>query len=270
MDILDFIQYSFIQKAFIAGSFIAITCAVLGLFLVLRKMSLIGDGLSHVSFGAIALGLFAGLYPFAVAVPIVMIGAWLMLMVSEKTRMYGDAAIGIISAIGIAGGVILASVSSGFNIDLFSYLFGNILAVSTTEVIMAICLSIIVLIVVRFFYWDLCCATFDEDYAKTAGIKTHMLSMILAFLTAIIVILSIKVVGVMLVSALLILPAVTALQIAKDLTTALRASIIYALSAVMIGITVSFFADLPTGATIIMTASFFFVLTILYKKILQS
>ena len=125
MDIIQILQYSFIQKAFIAGSFVAITCSSLGLFLVLRKMSLIGDGLSHVSFGAIALGLFFGLYPFYVAVPIVVLASILILKISEKARVYGDAAIGIVSAIGISSGVILASLSKGFNVDLFSYLFGN-------------------------------------------------------------------------------------------------------------------------------------------------
>ena len=151
MDILNFLQYSFIQKAFLAGSFVAIVCSALGLFLVLRKMSLIGDGLSHVSFGAIALGLFFGIYPFYVAVPVVMIASILILKISEKTKIYGDSAIGIVSSVGIAGGVILASVSHGFNVDLFSYLFGNILAISNIEVILSIILSIIVLLVIYFF-----------------------------------------------------------------------------------------------------------------------
>lgn len=119
MEFINFLQYSFIQKAFFAGAFIAITCSALGLFLVLKKMSLIGDGLSHVSFGAIALALFFGLYPFYAAIPIVMLASLLILKISEKAKVYGDAAIGIVSAIGIAGGVILASVSKGFNVDSF-------------------------------------------------------------------------------------------------------------------------------------------------------
>ena len=114
MEIINFLQYSFIQKAFFAGSFVAIICSALGLFLVLRKMSLIGDGLSHVSFGAIALGLFFGIYPYYIAIPLVMIASIVILKISEKAKIYGDAAIGIVSAIGIAGGVILVSVSKGF------------------------------------------------------------------------------------------------------------------------------------------------------------
>ncbi|MBU3924851.1 metal ABC transporter permease [Patescibacteria group bacterium] len=267
MDIVNFLQYSFIQKAFFAGSFVAITCAVLGMFLVLRKMSLIGDGLSHVSFGAIALGLFFGVYPFYVAVPVVMLGSLAILKITEKAKVYGDAAIGIVSAIGIAGGVILASLSKGFNVDLFSYLFGNILAISATEVILSIILSFLMLAVLFFFYWDLFSATFDEEYAKTTGIKTNFINTLLALLTAVTVVLSVKVVGVMLVSALLILPAVTALQLAKGFKTAIILAVIISLASVVSGITLSFFLDLPTGATIVMINAVFFGFALIYKKI---
>ncbi|MEK6645847.1 MAG: metal ABC transporter permease [Candidatus Firestonebacteria bacterium] len=267
MNIINFLQYSFIQKAFFAGSFVAIVCSALGLFLVLRKMSLIGDGLSHVSFGAIALGLFFGVYPFYVAVPAVMLGSLLILKISEKAKVYGDAAIGIVSAVGIAGGVILASLSKGFNVDLFSYLFGNILAISTTEVILSIILSFLVLAVLYFFYWDLFSATFDEEYAKTTGIKTNSINTLLTLLTAITVILSVKMVGVMLVSALLILPAVTALQLAKGFKTAIIFAAVFSLISVISGITLSFFLDLPTGATIVMINVFFFGFVLIYKKL---
>lgn len=269
MDALHFLQYAFIQKAFLAGSFIAITCAALGIFLVLRKMSLIGDGLAHVSFGAIALGLFFGLYPFYIAIPLVMLSAVGIVKITEKTKIYGDTAIGIISAIGIAGGVILASVSNGFNIDLFSYLFGNILAISTVEVISSIILSFIVLMVMYFFYWDLFSTTFDESYAKTTGIKTEMINTILALLTAVTVVLSIKVVGVMLISALLIIPAITALQLANGFIQAIIYAMLFALLSVLSGITLSFFIDLPAGATIVMINAIFFFLTLIYKKIVQ-
>jgi zinc transport system permease protein len=267
MDIIHFLQYSFIQKAFLSGSFVAITCSVLGLFLVLRKMSLIGDGLSHVSFGAIALGLFFGIYPFYIAVPVVMFASILILKISEKAKVYGDAAIGIVSAVGISSGVILASVSRGFNVDLFSYLFGNILAISTTEVILSVMLSFVVLAVIYFFYWDLFSATFDEEYARTTGIKTNFINTLLTLLTAVTVVLSVKMVGIMLVSALLILPAVSALQIAKGFKTAMIIGSIASLISVFSGIAFSFYLDLPTGATIVMINALFFGLALAYKKI---
>lgn len=267
MDILNFLQYSFIQKAFLAGSFVAIVCSALGLFLVLRKMSLIGDGLSHVSFGAIALGLFFGIYPFYVAVPVVMIASVLILKISEKTKIYGDSAIGIVSSVGIAGGVILASVSHGFNVDLFSYLFGNILAISNIEVILSIILSIIVLLVIYFFYWDLFSATFDEEYAKTTGVKTNSINILITLLTSITVVLSVKMVGIMLVSALLIIPAITALQLTKGFKMTMIVGGMASLISVLLGITTSFFFDLPAGATIVIINAVFFTLAFLYKKL---
>jgi zinc transport system permease protein len=267
MDIINFLQYSFIQKAFLAGSFVGIICASLGMFLVLRKMSLIGDGLSHVSFGAIALGLFFGVYPFYVSAPMVLAGSYLILKITEKAKVYGDAAIGIVSAVGIAGGVILASLSRGFNVDLFSYLYGNILAISQLELVVSVLLSIIVLAMLYFYYWDLFSATFDEEYAKTSGIKTGFINILLALLTALTVVLSVKMVGVMLVSALLILPAVTALQISKGFMTSLFIAVIVSLISVISGISFSFFLNIPTGATIVMVNALFFIFALIYKKI---
>jgi len=267
MNLIHFLQYSFIQKAFIAGSFVAISCAALGMFLVLRKMSLIGDGLSHVSFGAIALGLFAGIYPFYAAVPIVIAGSVLILKITEKANVYGDAAIGIVSAVGIASGVILASLSHGFNVDLFSYLFGNILSITTIEVIISIVLSVVVLLTLYFFYWDLFSATFDEEYARASGIQTRFIHLILTILSAITVVLSIKVAGVLLVSALLILPAVTALQVARGFKMSMFIAAFSAFFSVILGITSSFLLDLPTGATIVMVNTLFFLLAFVYKKL---
>lgn len=266
MSLLHFLSYEFIQRAYLAGSFIAVLCAMLGLLLVLRKLSLIGDGLSHVSFGAIALGLFFGIYPFYVAIPVVVLASFLILKLTEKAKIYGDAAIGIVSSVGIAGGVILASLSKGFNVDLFSYLFGNILAISNQEVYLSVGLSFLVLVIILFLYNDLFSATFDEEYASVSGIKTKRINTILTFLTAITAVLAIKVVGIMLVSALLILPAVTALQIAKGFKTAMIMSSIVAIFSVLVGITVSFYGDTPAGATVVIINFVLFIFTFSINK----
>jgi len=262
-----FLSYGFIQRAYLAGAFIGALCAMLGLFLVLRKLSLIGDGLSHVSFGAIALGLFFGFYPFYVAIPVALIASYFILKLTEKAKMYGDAAIGIVSSVGIAGGVILAGLSRGFNVDLFSYLFGNILAISVREVYLSIGLSLAVLLVIVFFYNDLFSATFDQEYARLTGVRTARINLLLASLTAVTVVLAIKVVGIMLVSALLILPAVTALQLAKGFKAAMFISVLTAVISVFIGITVSFFMDLPAGATIVLCNVMFFSAALLFKNL---
>ena len=148
MDILNALQYEFIRRAFIAGSFIALVCSILGVLLVLRRLALIGDGLAHVTFGSVAVGLLLRQSPTFVALPIVMVSSLGIMKLMQKARLYGDAAIGIVSSLGIAGGVIIASLSGGFNVDLFSFLFGNILAISKAEVITSIALSVVVLLVI--------------------------------------------------------------------------------------------------------------------------
>ncbi|SPP99757.1 conserved membrane hypothetical protein [Candidatus Sulfobium mesophilum] len=266
MNLLYYLNYTFVQRAYLAGSFIAALCAMLGLFLVLRKLSLIGDGLSHVSFGAIALGLFLGLYPFYVAIPLVLAASFFILKLTEKAKMYGDAAIGIVSSLSIAGGVILASMSKGFNVDLFSYLFGNILSISEQEVYLSLVLSLAVMMLILLLYNDLFSATFDEEYARITGIKTGRINMILTSLTAITVVLAVKVVGIMLISALLIMPAVTALQIAKGFRAAMMIAISVAVISVLGGLTVSLFLDLPPGATIVMSNAIIFITTLILAK----
>jgi zinc transport system permease protein len=267
MGMFYFLNYAFIQRAYLAGTLIAVLCAMLGLFLVLRKLSLIGDGLSHVSFGAIALGLFFGVYPFYVAVPAVLIASYFILRLTEKAKMYGDAAIGIVSSFGIAGGIILASQSRGFNVDLFSYLFGNILSISSQEVYLSLVLSLTVLSVIILLYHDLFSVAFDEEYARITGINTDRINLVLTFLTALSVVLAVKVVGVMLVSALLILPAATALQMARGFKAAMVISVIAASVSVLVGITVSFFLNLPAGAVIVMCSVIIFGVTLIVKKL---
>lgn len=266
ISLFQLIQYDFMQKAFIAGSFVAITCSTLGVFLVLRNMSLIGDGLSHVSFGAIALALFLGWYPTYVALPVVALGSYFILKIAQKTGVYSDTAIGIVSSVAIAFGVILASLSQGFNVDLFSYLFGSILAVSWSEVWTSLVLSIVVLGLVTFLYWDLFSVTFDAEYAKVSGIRTEVINTLLVVLTAVVVVLAVKVVGVMLVSALLILPAVSALQIAPSFARAFMYAGILAVFSVFLGVTLSFFADIPTGATIVAVNACCFGLLALFRS----
>jgi zinc transport system permease protein len=227
---------------------------------------LIGDGLSHVSFGAIALGLFLGIYPFYVAIPIAIVASYLILWLAQKAKIYGDAAIGIVSSVGVATGVLLASLSHGFNVDLFSYLFGNVLAISRLEVWLAVGLSLLVSLIIIFFYNDLLAATFDEEFARVSGIKVGRLNLILTSLTAVAVVLAIKVVGVMLVSALLILPSVTALQVSRGFKQAMILSVLLAILSVIGGVTLSFFADLPAGASIVLLSFIFFLLFFGYRK----
>jgi zinc transport system permease protein len=265
MNFVEFLNYGFAQRAILAGSFIALLCSMLGIFLVLRRLSLIGDGLAHVSFGSVAIGLFLKIYPIYAAIPLVLISGYGIMKLMERARIYGDAAIGIVSACSIAIGVLVASKAGGFNIDLFSYLFGNILAISKEEVILSIVLSTIVILIIVLFYNELFMTTFDEDLAFVSGIKVKKINTILILLTALTVVLAMKIVGILLVSALLVLPAVSAFQISKSFKSAIIFSCLLSLTSVILGIFVSFSYNLPTGATIVMINVVIFLLIFFLK-----
>jgi len=253
MEMLEYLQYGFIQRALLSGAFIALACSTLGVVLVLRRFSLIGDGLAHVTFGSVALGLLLRVYPVTISIPVVMLSSLGILKLTQRARLYGDAAIGVVSSFGIAGGVLLASVAGGFNVDLFSYLFGNILAIRPEELYLSIGLSVVVLAVIALCFQEIFSMTFDEEFARVSGIATERISVTLVLLTAVTVVLAMNVVGVMLVSALLVLPAVTALQLARGFRTAMLISAGTSLVSVTGGIFISVGLNLPAGATIVMT-----------------
>jgi zinc transport system permease protein len=265
MAISDFLHYEFILRALITGSFIALACSLLGVLLVLRRFSLIGDGLAHVAFGSVAVGLLLKQHPVYISIPIVMLSSLGILKLTEKAKLFGDAAIGIISSLGIAGGILIASIAGGFNVDLFSYLFGNILAISKAEVLASIALCLVVLVIIVFFYHEYFSTTFDEEFAKVSGINTKKINSLLVLMTGITVVLAMRVVGIMLTSALLILPAVTALQIARSFKNTMVISSLTAILSVITGIYISFMMNLPTGATIVMVNFIFFITAFIYK-----
>ena len=265
--IQEALAYAFIQRAIIAGCFMALGCSFLGGFLVLRRFSLIGDGLAHVSFATVALGLLLHTQPMILSIPLVGLSSLLVLKLNEKAAVYGDAAIGLISSFGIALGVIIASAAGGFNVDLFSYLFGNILSVSGLEVWMTAVISLMAALVIGLFYHDLFAITFDEEYAKVLRIKVRLVNRVLIVLTSLIVVLGIKIVGTMLVSSLIILPAISALQVARSFRTTIALAALFAVSSVVIGIFASYVLNLPSGATIVMINFLFFIVSFLYRKV---
>lgn len=266
MSILELLSHGFILRAIIAGSFIAILCSTLGVFLVLKRLSLIGDGLAHVAFGSVAMALFLGIYPLYVLIPMVMGGSIIILRLMEKARLYGDAAIGLVSSLGIAGGVLLANMAGGFNIDLFSYLFGSILSITYLEVIISLVLSVILISGILIFYPQLFATTFDEEAAQTAGINTKRINATLILMAGLTVALAIRMVGVMLVSALLIIPSITALQMAKGFKLTLIISGMVGFISVVLGIVIAYNADMPPGATIVMVSFFLFFIAFAYKR----
>jgi zinc transport system permease protein len=265
--LLEALQYGFVQRALLAGSLIAICCAGLGIFLVLRKLSLLGEGLSHFSFAAIGLALLLNIYPLYITIPLALLAALGILYLSENSNFYGDAAIGLVSSVGVAIGVLLASQGGGFNVDLFSYLFGDILAITPAETMGTVLLSIVVIGLVFLFYHELFAITFDEEYARVLGIKTHRVNRVLVMLAAVTIVLGIKVVGIMLVSSLIIFPSITALQISRGFRTALGLSIGIALFSVLLGIMLAFVLDVPAGAMIVLINFVLFVIAYITRML---
>ncbi|HOJ64935.1 MAG TPA: metal ABC transporter permease [Spirochaetota bacterium] len=261
------ILYDFIQKALICGTLIAITSSLLGNFLVLKKQSLISDGLSHVSFATIAISLFLGLPPLFVSIPLVIFASILINRLGEKTNVYSDSAIGLVSAFSIAIGVIIVSINKGFNIDIYSYLFGSILSISFEEIILTLIVSIISIILLILFLNDLFLVTYDQDFASVSKINTKILNIIIGIIQSIIIVVGIKIVGAMLMSSLIIFPPITALQIAKNFKSMIIISLILSVTSVITGIFLSFIFNLPTGATIVVINGIFFIISFFLNKI---
>jgi len=271
INLLEILSYGFIQRALLAGTLIAVLCSVLGVFLVLRRMSLIGDGLAHVTFGSTAIALALKLYSAAsllVSLPIVLLASLGILKLTEKARLSGDAAIGIVSSLGISAGIILASVGGGYNVDLLSYLFGNILSISSEEVAIAIGLFFVVMALLALFFQDLFAITFNEELAKVSGIRTNTINAVLVLLTALSVVLAMKLVGIMLISSLLILPAASALQLARSFKGCVAMAAIQGCCSVVSGIFISFYTNLPTSATVMMVNFAFFGSAYLIRRFL--
>ncbi len=266
MDILEFLNYGFVRRALVAGSLISVVCAVLGVILVLRRLSLIGDGLSHVTFGAVSLAMVLNVYPLAMSIPVVVICSLGILGMTRRAGIFGDAAIGVVSSVGIACGILLASSAGGFNVDLFSYLFGSILAISATEVIAAAIVSAMVLGAVSLYFREIYSLTFDEEFARASGIPADRINTLLMVLTAMTVVLAMKVVGLMLTSALLVLPAVTAFQNARGFRNAIFVASFASLVSLIAGIALSFSLNLPSGASIVVINFFFFVVAFLFRR----
>ncbi|MDD2271648.1 MAG: metal ABC transporter permease [Desulfuromonadaceae bacterium] len=271
MNLLEILSYGFIQRALLAGTLIALLCSVLGVFLVLRRLSLIGDGLAHVTFGSTAIALALKLYSamsLLVSAPIVMLASLGILKLTEKGRLSGDAAIGLVSALGISVGIILASVGGGYNVDLLSYLFGNILSIRSEEVVIAALLCFGVMLLLTLYYHELFAISFSDELAKVSGIRTSYINAILVLLTALSVVLAMKLVGIMLISSMLIVPAASALQLARGFKVCIVLAALQGCSSVIIGIIISIMSNLPASASIVMVNLLFFAVACVVRRII--
>jgi zinc transport system permease protein len=243
--------YSFLVRAVIVGGVVSVCAALLGVNLVLKRYSMIGDGLSHVGFGALALATALNAAPLTVSLPVVALAAFLLLRLSGNSKIKGDAAIALISTGSLAVGVMIIARTTGMNTDVCNYLFGSILAMSKADVYLSVVLSIIILILFILFYHKLFVITFDETFAKACGVRTGVYNMLIAFLTAIIIVLGMRMMGALLISSLIIFPALTSMRVFKRFKSVTICSAVISTICFFTGVVISYIYATPTGASVV-------------------
>lgn len=267
INLFDLFGYQFFQYALIGGVIAAVACALIGLFLVLKKEAMVGDGLSHTAFGGIALGLFLGINPLLTALGVSVIAVFTISYMRRKKIATSDSAIAVMMALGFSTGLIVISIAGGFNVELFSYLFGSILTIDLLDLELVSLLGLAVLLFIAFFRRELLSMVFDEDDSKIMGIPTKRLSIIFDLLVAITIVLSIKVIGTILVVALLVLPGLCALKLNLSFRKTLLAAVGFSILSTTLGIMFSAVFDVVTAGLIVFVLVLFFLLTLLYKKL---
>lgn len=248
---IDMFSYDFIIRATVVGSLVSLCAALLGVSLVLKRYSMIGDGLSHVGFGSLAIAAAFNLSPLKITIPVVMISAFFLLKLSENSKIKGDSAIALISTGALALGVTVTSVTKGMNTDINNYMFGSILAMDTEDVKLSIILSVTVIAMFVIFYNWIFAVTFDETFAKATGIKTNVYNMLVAMLTAVTTVLGMRMMGALLISGLIIFPALTSMRVCKRFKSVIACSAIISVTGFFVGMTASYFLSLPTGASVV-------------------
>lgn len=246
----EMLSYPFMVRALIVGLLVALCAALLGVSMVLKRYSMIGDGLSHVAFGALAIATALHKAPLTVALPIVVLAAFLLLRIKESSRIKGDAAIAIISTGSLAVGVMVISMSTGMNTDVCNYLFGSILGVNQNELWITVALCLLVLALFVLFYNRIFAVTFDESFAAATGTNANLYNLLIALLTAFTIVLGMRTMGALLISSLIIFPALTSMQLLSRFSSVVWCSAILSALCFLGGLTLSYLYATPTGATV--------------------
>ena len=253
-------------KAIIVGLLVSLCASLLGVSLVLKRYSMIGEGLSNVGFGALAVALAFNLAPLKVSIPVVVLAAFLLLKVSESSKIKGDAAIAIISTASLAGGVMIVSLTTGISIDVCNFMFGSILAMSNSDVNLSIALSLVVIALFVIFYNKIFAVTFDEIFAKATGTRSDIYNMLIALLTAITIVLGMRMMGALLISSLIIFPALSSMRVFKRFKTVVISSAVISAFCFIIGITISYKLATPAGASVVMIDLLVFLICFIVGK----
>ena len=267
--VFEILQYNFMQHALLSGVVVAVTCSVVGLFLVLRRQSLFGDALSHAAFGGIAVGLFTSIYPLWTALIVSVLASLGITKLRQSTKIPPDAAVAVMLSSGLATAIVLIGLAGGFSLDLESFLFGSILLISMQDQLTILLLSAAVLLIISKLYSQLMYITFSEDQARVSGINVTRLNYLFIGLTSLAVIASLRLVGVLLISSLIVIPNITAMMFGKGFKKTALISIIIAVSSVLVGIVISYIMNLAPGGTIVLLTIFILLGSVGAKSILK-
>ena len=265
--LLSMFHYPFIVRAFVVGILVSLCASLLGVSLVLKRYSMIGDGLSHVSFGALAVAVACGFSPLWFSIPVVVAAAFVLLRVAEKSRVSADALIAVFSASALSVGILVTSLTTGMTTDVDSYMFGSILAMSRSDVALSVTLTLAVLVLFIVCYHNLFAVTFDERFSRASGVKVDAYKTLLSVLTALTVVLGMRMMGAMLISSLVIFPALSAMRLFRSFRGVVICSGILSVVCFCAGLCASYLLSTPVGATVVICDLAVFLLCCAAEKI---
>ncbi|HOC90041.1 MAG TPA: metal ABC transporter permease [bacterium] len=255
---MEILTFGFMQRALLSATIIGTVCAIIGVYVVLRGMAFIGAGIAHASFGGVALGITLGVNPLLTTILFCLATAWSIAFLSEGRKVSEDSAVGIFFASSMAFGVLLIGLMKGYQADLFGYLFGNILAVSPADLWSSLAIGALVILLVWFFFKEFLLFTFDPEMARVTGLPVKALNLLMMSMIAVTIVISIKSVGIVLVSALIVTPAASAYLLSDDFKKMMLLSIILGVGSTWTGLLLSVWLNLASGATIVMVATVIF------------
>lgn len=263
----EFLAYPFMQRAVLAGILVAFLCPTIGIYLVLRRLSMIGEMFAHVSLAGVALGLFTGFYPLATAIALSLAAATGLEVLRRTYRIYSDLAIAILISAGISLAVVLINLARAYNTDLFSYLFGSVIAILPSDLILIVLVGMAVLSLVFLIKKELFAIAFDEEAARASGVKVDFVNLLFVCATALTISVAMRVVGILLVSSLMTVPVAAALQLGRSFRMTVLLSYVFGVLSVLIGLVVAYHADVATGGSIVLVSVILFIFAAVYRNI---
>lgn len=250
--VLEILEYGFMQRALVTGVVISGICSFVGVFLVMRRLALFGDGIAHVAFGGIAAGLLAGIYPIWIALVVAVLGSMGLQKLRDSTKVSGEIAVAVTLVTGLAAAIILTSISGGFTVDLFSFLFGSIALVSTMDMTVILSMSAAVVVLLCIMYRSLLFVTFNEEMASVSGVPTTIINYAFVAVAAVVVVTAMRLTGILLITSLIVLPTIAAVKFGRSFKATILMSTGISASSVVAGIFLSYVLDWAPAGTIVM------------------